>query len=227
MMRGQKSPAREAFEAHMRDYKQLQSEGFDITKTRQYYNNLEKEQAHVESYMKTPYFYRGSAVEAYAITDVSDPRRPSHMIEYYQNGHNLEDISEQLGGTRNVQLQNAYGENLDMNQVHDNVSRFASAASEFPHAFTYAEYVEARTPINKRLHLDPPDEESYNTYLQHVERQLASKDIHFVGEVTKPSDMFSLYASMPTAQAGWEMGIGEGEDEVVANPKDCEVDFPW
>lgn len=207
----QESETMRLFRERTDKYKSLREQGFDITQTRQYYADAKTERAHVESYMKTPYFYHGKPVDGYAITDVSDKQRPSHMIEFWQDGRNVEDISMLAGEGGKIQLTDKNGVAVDMKEARENVAGFASGASEYPHVFTYPEYVEARTPINERMHLDPPNEEAYGHYLESVERQLASRDIHFVGEITKVSDLSKMYESMPGVQNMYEEAHKDSE----------------
>lgn len=68
----------------------------------------------------------------------------------------------------------------------------------------YDEYVEARTPINERLGVNPPNEVDYEKYLDSMFRQLGNKDFTFVGEITKRSDMNKARQSLPSFQTGMD-----------------------
>ena len=96
------------------------------------------------------------------------------------------------------------GKEIDMYAAQDKMGQFASAASEYPHGFTYEEYMESRSFINGRLGMDPPNEADYNVYLESVERQLASRDIKFVGAVTRTSDLYKLQQTCPSFQEGMD-----------------------
>lgn len=182
-------------------YQAHQAEGFAVTDARQYYENGNPAQTKVETWMQTPYLYAGKPVQAYAVVDVSTEGRPSNTCEFWQDGRNLEDVCGSNKGDRNpLQLQDANGQNLDMQAAYDTIGKVASGASEYPHVFMYEEYVEARTPINKRMHLDAPDEDAYQSYLQSMERQLMSRDFQFVGKITKRSELADAYNSMPSVQ---------------------------
>lgn len=159
--------------------------------------------------MNTPYTYNGSPLMAVSVTDLSaakgDALRQSHDTELWtvnglgQRDRNLEDVA---GGDYTVQ--GSDGKDVSGAVARDNVSTFASAASEYPHVFMYDEYVEARTPINERLGVNPPNEVDYEKYLDSMFRQFGNKDFTFVGEITKRSDMNKARQSLPSFQAGMD-----------------------
>lgn len=172
----------------------------------------------VRTEMTTPYTYNGKPLMAVSVTDLNqtkdDALRSSHDTELWtvnglgQRDRNLEDVA---GGNCYVQSRNGTGD-ISANDARQSCGQFASAASEYPHVFMYDEYVEARTPINKRLKVGPPNEVDYERYLDSMFRQLGSKDFKFVGEITKRSQLDLARQSMPSFQADMaEMSKDSGD----------------
>ena len=189
-----------------------ESAGFSINDARQYYRNEDGNQPRLEQTITTPWTFQGQPVIGYTDTSLSEKDRDretglrfTDLREFY--------IADKFGSPRNVDdvqpngrkvFQDAQGRSIDMYDAQDKMGAFASAASEYPHGFTYEEYMESRSFINGRLGMDPPNEDDYNVYLESVERQLASRDIKFVGAVTRTSDMFKLQQTCPSFQEGMD-----------------------
>lgn len=193
----------------MSDYRKVfedgRAKGFDVTHARQYYNNGDEKLANVETFMKTPYQFSGRDVTGYAVVPLYDGRE-ANTIEFYIGDRNLEDLT---GGFSYV-LYNKETESLvNCHDAAEEMGQFASAASEYPHVFTYDEYCAAREPINKRMHLDPPDEEAYMTYINNVERQLMSRDIKFVGQIQSRDQIHDAYMTMPSVQEEMDEVYGD------------------
>lgn len=169
-------------------YKAGKNDGFNVNSAKQYYSQGDSTKPKLDLVMSTPYTYAGQDVVARATVDLSGVKmrdsqlRETSMVEFYADDSNLDYVDD-------------FSVTDDMRQ---SVSEYAAAASEYPHVFSFDEYVEARTPINKRLKLDAPSEQDYSTYLESVERQLHSRDIEFIGEITKPSDMNRAYETLPS-----------------------------
>lgn len=180
-------------------YKIGKENGFNVSSAKQYYSQNDSTKPKLDLVMSTPYVYDGQNVTARATVDLSDDKksdnqvRETSMVEFYAGESNLEYSSD-------------FSITDDMRK---NVSEYAAAASEHPHVFSFDEYVESRTPVNKRLQLDPPTEQDYSTYLEHVESQLCSRKYEFIGEITKPSEINKAYETLPS--------FGEMMDEVSAS----------
>lgn len=202
-------------------YQDGKQNGFAVTDARQYYENDNEKDVRVETWIQTPYFFEGEPVKAYGVVNIEswdlNRGRTSNTLEFWQNGRNLEDVMEQSFGTREVQLQDANGKDLDMKDAYQQIGDFAKAASEYPHVFLYDEYVASRTPINERLKLDAPNEAMYEKYLESVERQMESGDVEFVGQMTNPSSLHMAYTSMPSVQA-------EMQEEMTRMDRAAELD---
>lgn len=159
--------------------------------------------------MKTPYMYQGEPLMAVSTTDLSaakgDTLRASRDTELWtvnglgQRDRNLEDV---MAGDDMVQ--DKTGNVISASDARADAGRFASAASEYPHVMMYEEYVEARTPVNARLHVDPPNEADYDKYLDHVSNQMSSGDVTFVGGITKRSQLTAARQSVPSFQEGMD-----------------------
>ena len=208
----------------MKYYEQSVNDGFSVTDARQYYENGNAGKIRVETKMQTPYEFQGQPVQAYAVVAIENQTRSANTLEFWQNGRNLEDVMEQLHGTREVQLQTKAGEDVDMKSVREQTGTFAIAASEYPHVFTYDEYVESRNPVNERLQLDPPNEQDYERYLESVERQMESGDIKFVGRMTNTSSLHEAYMSMPSVQADMEQMASEEHTDRAAALSDYDFE---
>lgn len=168
-------------------YKKELQEGFRVVDTRQYYADGTENTPRVESWMMTPYQFEGKPVMGYAVTNVKDDQRPSDTMEFWQDGRNVEDIAASKNMA--VSLTDKDGKPVDYQAARERIGAFASGGSYYPHVFTYDEYVEARKPVNERLKMDPPDARAYGVYLDSVERQLMSRDFHFVGSITTPAEL--------------------------------------
>lgn len=164
--------------------------GFDVISARQYYENNDVSKPRLEVRMNTPYFdSKGHPMTAYAVvniesTSVKDNKlRDFNTVEFYDvDGHNMDyDVSSNL-----------------TDNMCEQAGKFASAASEYPHVFTYDEYVVARIPINKRMQIDPPSESDYGTYLENVERQMNSRKVEYIGSITKSNQLHEAYKTMPS-----------------------------
>ena len=186
--------------------------GFHVNDARQYYRNNDGNQPRLEQTIDTPWTFQGQPVVGYTDTSLVEKDRDKNtglrmtdLREFY--------VADRFGQPRNVDdiqpmsrkvFQDANGKNIDMYEAQNKMGVFASAASEYPHGFTFEEYMEYRSFINGRLGMDPPTENDYNVYLESVEKQLASRDIKFVGSVTRPSDMYKLQQTCPSFQEGMD-----------------------
>lgn len=180
-------------------YKSGQAEGFIVDSARQYYSQNDSKKPKLDVVMNTPYSYMGQDVTARAIIDLNESSRSAEtglrdasMVEFYVGNSNLD-----------------YDAGFDVTEeMRQKASDFAASAAEYPHVFTYDEYVEARIPINERLKLGIPTEQDYNTYLESMDRQLHnSRDFEFIGKITKLSDLNMAYESAPS--------FGQMMDEVA------------
>lgn len=171
-------------------YKSGKENGFIVDSARQYYSQNDSKKPKLDVVMNTPYSYLGRDVTARATIDLNEQSRSSEtglrdasMVEFYVGNSNLD-----------------YDAGFDVtDEMRQTASDFAASAAEYPHVFMYDEYVEARTPINERMKLGVPTEQDYNTYLESMDRQLHnSRDFEFIGQITKPSDLNTAYASTPS-----------------------------
>lgn len=177
--------------------------GFSVSDVRQH--TPAQGNGHAEVTLDTPFTYQGWPVKGHAVVDLvqvkGDAFRPYRDVEFFVNGRNVEDMAQEATGSREYMLQGP-GMNMSRTDAAAMAGMFASASTEYPHVFTYEEYVEARTPVNARLQLDPPNEQDYENYLDHMEKQLMSKDIEFVGAVTTPKQLLSRYQGLPSFEEG-------------------------
>lgn len=182
-------------------FESLSKQGFVVTDCRQYYESDDEKRPMLEMHMHTPYYYDGYPVDGYAVVPCwNDRPREANTVEFYQNKRNLEDVWSASGHTGELVLQTKSGEDITEQDASREMASFAEAASEYPHVFTYDEYVSARTPINKRLHLDAPSESDYEAYLESVQKQMVSEDVKFVGSITNARDVCDMYHTMPSVR---------------------------
>lgn len=179
--------------------------GFSVTKVVQHVTDRGKKTA--ELTIKTPFTYQGENVEGYAVVDLAqtkeDELRPYNSVEFYVNGRNLEDVADQLTGKREF-VMNGGGISVTRENASVMLGSYAAAASEYPHVFTYPEYMEIRSFENKRLQMDPPTEKDYELYLNNVQNQMSSGRIKFVGDITNVRGLLTRYQDLPSFENGMQ-----------------------
>lgn len=179
--------------------------GFSVAKIVQHVTDRGKKTA--ELTIKTPFTYQGESVEGYAVVDLAqtkeDELRSYNTVEFFVNGRNLEDVADQLTGKREF-VMNGGGMNVTRENASVMLGSYAAAASEYPHVFTYPEYMEVRGFENKRLQMDAPTEKDYELYLDNVRSQMCSGKIKFIGDVINVRDLSVRYQNLPSFEKGMQ-----------------------
>ena len=192
-----------AYEAGLED-------GFSVKSARQYYPDKQNDRnIDVEHWVYTPYVYNGVPVLGYGVASIRPGAgRSANTCEFWVDGRNVTDelFKASLDDKDKVLENTQSGEKESCQEALGKLESFVVGASDIPHVFTYAEYMEAKTPQNARMQLDPPTEESYETYLKWVENPMLGRSIKFVGEVTQLDQLDDLRMQMPS--------FGEMMDEI-------------
>lgn len=187
----------------------LSDQGFSVSDVRE--TVFETSGTHnVETWVNTPYTYEGMPVKGFCYVPVGTPFerhinnttegiRDYNTQELWVGRENMEDILAKrgLGSVHDVILQDKDGNEVKGVDALENVGKFASAASEYPHVFQYGEYMEVRTAISEKRGLPMPDEEGYNSYIESVVKQMESGDVRFVGKVNTISDAYMCLMDTP------------------------------
>lgn len=186
-------------------------DGFSVKSARQYYPDKQNDRnIDVEHWVYTPYEYKGVPVLGYGVASIRPgEERSANTCEFWVDGRNVTD--RLFGNSRDEKVfeNTKSGEKESCQEALAKLESFVVGASDIPHVFTYDEYMEAKTPQNARLQLDPPTEESYETYLKWVENAMLGRSIKFVGEVTHLDQLDDLRMQMPS--------FGEMMDEIEAS----------
>lgn len=188
-------------------------DGFSVKSARQYYPDKQNDRnIDVEHWVYTPYVYQGVPVLGYGVASIRPGAgRSANTCEFWVDGRNVTDelFKASLDDKDKVLENTQSGEKESCQEAFAKLESFVVGASDIPHVFTYHEYIEAKTPQNARLQLDPPTEESYETYLKWVENAMLGRSIKFVGEVTQLDQLDDLRMQMPS--------FGEMMDEIEAS----------
>lgn len=188
-------------------------DGFSVKSARQYYPDKQNDRnIDVEHWVYTPYEYKGVPVLGYGVASIRPgEERSANTCEFWVDGRNVTDelFKASLDDKDKVLENTQSGEKESCQEAFAKLESFVVGASDIPHVFTYDEYIEAKTPQNARLQLDPPTEESYETYLKWVENAMLGRSIKFVGEVTQLDQLDDLRMQMPS--------FGEMMDEIEAS----------
>lgn len=186
--------------------------GFSVKSARQYYLDKQNDRnIDVEHWVYTPYVYHGVPVLGYGVASIRPGvQRSANTCEFWVDGRNVTDeLFKASLDDKDKLLENMQsGEKESCQEALGKLESFVVGASDIPHVFTYDEYIEAKTPQNARLQLDPPTEEGYETYLKWVENAMLGRSIKFVGEVTQLDQLDDLRMQMPS--------FGEMMDEIEA-----------
>lgn len=190
-------------------YKNGTAAGLCVTQARQHYQNGDGTQPRLEQEISTPWTIRGNPVIGVTSTDLrnagrsEDGLRKTDKIELYAtDGLHRSDIQQELAP--GCVLLDQKKQAFPLYRAIELVGQFASAASEYPHVFTFDEYMESRSYLNGRFNMAPPTAEDYNAYLRNVTNQLASPDYTFTGAITKRSQISSAYSTMPDFQEEYD-----------------------
>ena len=188
-------------------------DGFSVKSARQYYPDKQNDRnIDVEHWVYTPYSYQGVPVLGYGVASIRPGAgRSANTCEFWVDGRNVTDelFKASLDDKDKVLENTQSGEKESCQEAFAKLESFVVGASDIPHVFTYDEYIEAKTPQNARMQLDPPTEESYETYLKWVENAMLGRSIKFVGEVTQLDQLDDLRMQMPS--------FGEMMDEIEAS----------
>lgn len=188
-------------------------DGFSVKSARQYYPDKQNDRnIDVEHWVYTPYSYQGVPVLGYGVASIRPgEERSANTCEFWVDGRNVTDelFKASLDDKDKVLENTQSGEKESCQEAFAKLESFVVGVSDIPHVFTYDEYIEAKTPQNARMQLDPPTEESYETYLKWVESAMLGRSIKFVGEVTQLDQLDDLRMQMPS--------FGEMMDEIEAS----------
>lgn len=186
-------------------------DGFSVKSARQYYPDKQNDRnIDVEHWVYTPYVYQGVPVLGYGVASIRPGvQRIANTCEFWVDGRNVTDKLFEDSWDKKVLENTKSGEKESCQEAFAKLESFVVGASDIPHVFTYKEYIEAKTPQNVRMQLDPPTEESYETYLKWVESAMLGRSIKFVGEVTQLDQLDDFRMQMPS--------FGEMMDEIEAS----------
>lgn len=156
----------------------------------------------LESWVKTPYTYEGQPLMGHATTVLENKPdagvRQSHGVELWtvnplgQPDRNLEDVT----GGQPYTVADKSGNPVPGNDAVSETGRFTASASERPHVFQCQEFIEAKTPVYKRMELGEPTARDYEKYLDSVEKQMLS-GVEFVGEIKDRNGLHQAMNSVP------------------------------
>ncbi len=151
-------------------------------------------------------------LEFYVQNESFKDEKPSYVTvdNYCPHAKNLEDICN--GNPREVVFTTKDGKEVLASEGYDKMQAFVSAASQYPHACKYDEFVAAQESKVKAVGDRFPDiksildntKDDYDKYIDKVTRELADPDIKYVGRITKPSDVSKMYEWSPNFQEGFE-----------------------
>lgn len=186
------------------------AKGYSVTYARQYETPTGSD---VEVRMQTPFVNgKGQPITGYAVTPLThtkgDVLRESNTVELYDGSQNMD--YQDLGYHN---LYDKAGNPVDLEKARQEMSQFASAASEYPHVMMYEEWLSSAKKNYERLQLGEPDESGYECYLESEHKKLMSKDFTYVGEITSVRDLHGAYQSMPSVQQAMDEVYQTSEPE--------------
>lgn len=178
-------------------YTEGKRKGYEITSARTYLDGNGKE--NIETKMKTPYVDKnGSSVQGYAVVPIFHVKglRYANTVEFYIDEHNVDYMNP-----KDAQMFDTKGNVVDLEKAREEMRQFAAAGSEYPHVASYNEWKALTDARCQRFKLDAPTAADYDVYLDGIQRQMASNDVTFVGQITSRSDLSMARATNPSFNA--------------------------
>lgn len=199
-------------------YKDQTDKGFYVMSVRSSISDIRHEMDYME--IETPYSYQGRSVFAKTSVDCESARDTIHReysCELYVLGENaldeprnIEDVSGMSAGkclADHVVLQDREGNSVPYLEALDAVGLYSAAASGHPHVMSYDEckpiYDKSHEKINALFANigEPVQELTENTYLSYLDKceaEMKKAPGFYIGEITSPEDVKSMYLTVPS-----------------------------
>jgi len=164
--------------------------GFTVAYAKQYYENMDGTKCRMEQHITMPYTFQGEAVYAVTITNVDhsngrDALRNTPRSDLYT-------ASDRRIASGDV-LTAPNGQSVRASVAAEQAAKYASAASELPHIFTYEEFMAARNFYAGAMGVRRPTSDDYVRYLEKsIIPQLRNRSERFTGRYQTEEDVRAL-----------------------------------